>query len=137
MGDKNRKAVNKRYERNRMKTKSESSFLSSLFSNMYIEHYEKSALDTLHKLTIWFRFVDDTFVVMPHGSKGLQICLIYISSLRPSIQFTGEQQQFALSGCVTYQNGSSTVHRGLQKTDSYWLLCPFWIQPSTSCRNGC
>jgi hypothetical protein len=59
---------------------------------MYIEHYEKSALYTQYKLTIWFTFVDDTFVVMPYDSEGLQKGLNYISSLRPSIQFTVEKQ---------------------------------------------
>lgn len=91
MGDKNRKTASKKCERKHKKTKPESSSLFLLFINMYIEHYEKSALDTQYKLTIWFKFVDDTFVVMPHDSEGLQKCLNYISSLRHSIQFTGEQ----------------------------------------------
>jgi hypothetical protein len=72
VGDKNRKTINKKYERKHKKTKPESSFLFSLFSNIYIEHYEKSAPDTQCKLTIWFRFVDDTFVVMSHDPEELQ-----------------------------------------------------------------
>jgi hypothetical protein len=39
---------------------------------------------------MWLRYVDDTFVVWPHGLSRLQDFLSHLNSLRPSIQFTME-----------------------------------------------
>jgi hypothetical protein len=39
------------------------------------------ALDSaLHKQSLWFRYVDGTFVVWPHGSEQLQNVLGHLSS---------------------------------------------------------
>jgi hypothetical protein len=56
-----------------------------------MEHFEKLALDSAqHKPPLWLQYVDDTFVVWPHGPEWLQNFLCQLSSLRPSIQFTME-----------------------------------------------
>jgi hypothetical protein len=56
-----------------------------------MEYFEKLALDSAqYKLSLWLRYVDDTFVVWPHGSEQLQNFLNYRNSLRPSIQYTTE-----------------------------------------------
>jgi hypothetical protein len=39
---------------------------------------------------LWLQYVDDTFVVWPHGPKRLYYFLSHLDSLRPSIQFTAE-----------------------------------------------
>jgi hypothetical protein len=57
------------------------SSLSPIISNIFMEHFEKLALDSL-----WLWYVD-TFVVRPHGSEQLQNFLNHIKGLRPSIQF--------------------------------------------------
>jgi hypothetical protein len=65
--------------------------LSPIVSNTFVEHFEKLALDSAqHKPSVWLRYVDDTFVVLPHGSEQLQDFLSHLSSLRVSIQFTME-----------------------------------------------
>jgi hypothetical protein len=64
------------------------SSLSSIVSNIYIE---KSALTLAHKKSsLWLRYVDDTFVVRPHGPEQLQNFLSHQNNLRPVIQFTAE-----------------------------------------------
>jgi hypothetical protein len=56
-----------------------------------LEHFEKLALDSAQrKPELWLWYVDDTFVVWPHGPELLQNFLIWFCSLRPSIQFTME-----------------------------------------------
>jgi hypothetical protein len=56
-----------------------------------MENFEKLALDLAqHKPSLWLRYVDDTFVVWPHGPSRLQDFLSHLSSLRPSVQFTME-----------------------------------------------
>jgi hypothetical protein len=65
------------------------SSLSPIVGNIYMEHFEKLALDCAqHKPFLWPRHVDDAFVVWPHGPDRLHNFLNHLNSLRPSIQFT-------------------------------------------------
>jgi hypothetical protein len=65
------------------------SSLSPVVSNIFMEHFEKVAIDTTDLIpAIWLRYVDDTFVVWPHGPTRLQEFLHRLNSLRPSVQFT-------------------------------------------------
>jgi hypothetical protein len=67
------------------------SFLSPIVSNIFMEHFEKLALDSAqHKPSVWLRYVDDTFVVWPHGPSRLQDFLSHLNNLRPPMQFTME-----------------------------------------------
>jgi hypothetical protein len=67
------------------------SSLSPIISNIYMEHFNKMALDSArHKQSLQLWYVDDTFVVWCHGPEQLQNLLRNLSSLRPSIQFTME-----------------------------------------------
>ncbi|XP_023713370.1 uncharacterized protein LOC111867609 [Cryptotermes secundus] len=67
------------------------SSLSRIVSNIFIENFEKSSLQSAqHKPSLWLRYIDDTFVVWPHGPEWLQDFLSHLNSLRPSIQFTME-----------------------------------------------
>ncbi|XP_023718596.1 uncharacterized protein LOC111870496 [Cryptotermes secundus] len=67
--------------------------LSPIVSNIFMEHFEKLALDSApYKPSVWLRYVDDTFVVWPHGSERLQTFFDHLNSLRPSICFTMETE---------------------------------------------
>ena len=67
--------------------------LSPIVSNIFMEHFEKLALDsTPYKPSLWLRYVDDTFVVWPHGPERLQTFFDHLNSLRPSICFTMETE---------------------------------------------
>ena len=55
--------------------------------------FDKLALESAqHEPSHWLRYIDDMFVVWPHGPKWLQDILSHLSSLRPSIQFTMETE---------------------------------------------
>jgi hypothetical protein len=46
---------------------------SPIVSGIYMVHLENVALDSaLHKPLLWLHYVDDTFVVWPHGPEKLQ-----------------------------------------------------------------
>jgi hypothetical protein len=67
------------------------SSLSPIVSDIFMEHFEKLSLDSAqHKPSLWLRYVDDTFVVWPHGPERLQTFLSHLSSVRSSMQFTVE-----------------------------------------------
>jgi hypothetical protein len=60
-------------------------------SNIFMEHFEKLALDpAAHEPSLLLRYLDDTFVVWSHGPERLWDFLSHLNSLRPSIQFTME-----------------------------------------------
>jgi hypothetical protein len=49
------------------------SSLSPIIRNIYMEHFEKLALDPVqHKPSLWLQYVDGIFVVWPHGPERLQ-----------------------------------------------------------------
>jgi hypothetical protein len=62
--------------------------LSSVTANFYMED-EKVVLElaTL-KPDCWFYYVDDTFVICPHGSNKLKDFLHHLNNIHQSIQFT-------------------------------------------------
>jgi hypothetical protein len=49
------------------------SSLSPIISNIYVGNFEKLALDLgQHIPSLWLQYVDDIFVVWPHGPEQLQ-----------------------------------------------------------------
>jgi uncharacterized protein (UPF0335 family) len=67
------------------------SSLPPVVSNIFMEHFEKLVLETSDlKPAVLLRYVDDTFVVWPHGPSSLQDFLCHLNSVRPAIQFTME-----------------------------------------------
>jgi hypothetical protein len=66
--------------------------LYPVVSNIFIEHSEEIALDTAdHKPAKWFRYVDDTLVVWPHGPAKLQQ-FHHLKSVRCAIKLTMEAE---------------------------------------------
>jgi hypothetical protein len=46
--------------------------LSPVITNFFMEDFEKTELEqAAHKPIYWFRYVDDTFVIWPHGQEKL------------------------------------------------------------------
>jgi hypothetical protein len=67
------------------------SSVSLVVSNIYMEYFEKLAVDIADlKPTTCFIYVDDTSVVWPYGLTRLQENLHHLNNFRPTIQFTTE-----------------------------------------------
>lgn len=65
--------------------------LSPIIANMYMQDFETRALESATlKPRLWLRYVDDTFVIWPHGRSSLNTFLDHLNSVHPSIQFTME-----------------------------------------------
>ena len=70
------------------------SSLSPVIANIFMEHFETTALQTLsQRPSLWFRYVDDTFVIWPHSRRDLDHFLAHINQHHPSIKFTMETEQ--------------------------------------------
>ena len=66
--------------------------LSPIVANIYMEHFEKIAIQTPNKTPScgFDMCVDDTFSLWPDGPEELSLFLNHINNIRPSIQFTME-----------------------------------------------
>lgn len=65
--------------------------LSPVIANYYMENFEANFLKTTNqKPSKWFRYVDDTFVIWPHGKPNLDVFLQQLNSQHPNIRFTME-----------------------------------------------
>ena len=67
--------------------------LSPVVANLYMEAFEERALSS-STLTpkLWLRYIDDTFVVWPHGLSSLEEFHSHLNKQHPSIQFTREEE---------------------------------------------
>jgi len=68
--------------------------LSPVTVNFFMEDFVKKAIEqATHKPVCWFRYVDDTFVIWPHGQEKLREFLNHLSGPHNKIQFTMETEE--------------------------------------------
>lgn len=68
--------------------------LAPRVANIYTEKSEQEALSTAkRKATLWYRYVDNTFVIWPHGKETLQNSLHHLNGIHGNIKFTMEIEQ--------------------------------------------
>jgi len=65
--------------------------LSPVIANFYMEDFETRAIkQATHKPACWYRYVDDTFVIWPHGKEKVTEFLNHLNGMHNNIQFTME-----------------------------------------------
>jgi hypothetical protein len=65
-----------------------------VIANYYMEYFEQLAISSvIRKPTHWYRYVDNTFVALPHGKEELQEFLKYLNNIHSNIKFTMETEQ--------------------------------------------
>ena len=68
--------------------------LSPVIANFFMENFEKKAIEqATHKPVRWFRYVDDTFVIWPHGQEKLTEFLNHLNRLHNKIKFTMQKEE--------------------------------------------
>ena len=94
--------------------------------NLFMESLEQQALSTCElKPKIWLRYVDDTFVLWPHGDEALERFHNHINHQHPSIEFTKETEtnnEIPFLDVLVKRNGkqvNTTVYRKPTHTDWY------------------
>ena len=59
------------------------------YANLFMGKFEQNAIDnTVYKPLVWWRFIDDVFMVWTHGEELLKNFISYLNSIHPSIKFT-------------------------------------------------
>ncbi|XP_046406220.1 uncharacterized protein LOC124171127 [Ischnura elegans] len=68
--------------------------LSPAIANFFMEDFEEHALNSAPlRPKYFYRYVDDTFVIWPHGVDTLKPFLDHMNSRHPSIRFTMESEK--------------------------------------------
>jgi len=68
--------------------------LSPVIANFFMEDFEKKVLEQVtYKPVCWFQYVDDTFIIWPHGGVKLTEFLNHLSGFYTNIQFTLEKEE--------------------------------------------
>ena len=100
--------------------------LSPVVANFFMERFENHVLDTApFKPKVWYRYVDDTFVVWSHGDEELDRFLQYINKQNKNIQFTLEKEsqgKLPFLDVLVIRKGHQlehTVYRKPTHTDRY------------------
>ncbi|XP_015126351.1 uncharacterized protein LOC107047936 [Diachasma alloeum] len=108
---------------------------SSIVANIFMEYFEnevsKSASQTL---SVWFRYVDDTFVTWSHERAEIAHFLEYLNTQHTNINFTMEVEQ---NGCLPFldvlvqRNPDGTLGQQKNSVISFLMYKPLSIsQPS-------
>ena len=100
--------------------------LSPVIANLYLESLEEKAIQSAPcKPKVWVRYVDDTFIIWPHGPDGLRSFHQHLNQQHPSIQFTVEGEKDDrlpfLDVLVTKEGGKlvTSVYRKPTHTERY------------------
>jgi hypothetical protein len=68
--------------------------LSPVNGNFFMEDFEKKSIEqATRKPVCWFRYVDNTFLIWPHGQEKLTEFLNHLNRLHNKIQFTMEIEE--------------------------------------------
>jgi hypothetical protein len=68
--------------------------ISPAIASFFMVDFENKAIEqATHKPVYWFRCVDDTFVIWPHGQEKLTEFLNHLNGLHNKIQFTTEKEE--------------------------------------------
>ena len=100
--------------------------LSPVIANLYLESLEETAIRSAPlKPKPWVRYVDDTFVIWPHGPDRLRSFHQHLNKQHPKIQFTVEEEKDDqlpfLDVCVSKEGGRllTSVYRKPTHTERY------------------
>ena len=65
-----------------------------LYAIIYMAALQEDFLETLIKTPwLWWRYIDDIFMIWQHGEDELKIVVEKLNSFHPSIKFTCEQSR--------------------------------------------
>ena len=67
--------------------------LSPIVSNLFMEHFERKALESFtHKPKWWLRFIDDVYSNWTHGDNRLEDFMNHLNNQSQSIKFNMEKE---------------------------------------------
>jgi hypothetical protein len=111
----------------------EESFLSPIVSNIYVKHCGKLSLcSAWYKLSLWFRYTDDKYLLRPLDPERLKNFFSHRNSSRLSSQFTIDTETqtaipslgvIIIKKCMTL---ATNVYRRNTRTGRYFNFISNW-----------
>jgi hypothetical protein len=98
--------------------------LTPLVNNVFMKHFEDIPLDTAdHKPAKWIRYVNDTFMVWPHGPARLQQFFHHLKNIRPTIKFTVKAEANDTLHNIVFLHPVALVYHFTHSLPSLMQLC--------------
>ena len=104
------------------------------YANLFMGKFEENALaDASHSPLIWWRFIDDIFLLWTHGEDLLNRFITYLNNLHPTIKFTSSFSHSEISFLdvnVLLINGRLETDLYVKPTDKHQYLLKSSCHPS-------
>ena len=82
--------------------------LAPSYANLFTTRFEENHVYTYHlQPTLWKRFIDDIFMLWPHGKNSLLKFIKHLNTVNPTIKFTS-----AISPNRNSFSGPYNIHQG-------------------------
>ena len=95
--------------------------LAPSFANIYMNHFEDNFVYPYpHKPTVWYRYIDDIFMIWDHGRDELNKFIPHLNTSSESIKFTSEISGTELNFLnvkVKMENSHLTTNLYVKPTD--------------------
>ena len=107
--------------------------LFPITSNIFMDHFKSKTIETYNlKPIVWFRYVDDTFVVWRHGREKLDKFLSHLNGQHRYIVFTIELEESGFTSlCSMSKYRDQTLSWNSSSTESLHILVGTSITPLT------
>ena len=107
--------------------------MAPAFVNLFMGEFERKGLEGyVDKPFLWFRYIDDIFMVWTHGNEKLDSFTTYLNSIHPTIKFTSERSTTSipfLDVNIQLENGKIETHLYCKPTDKHQYLLHSSIHP--------
>ena len=91
-----------------------------------LDDFEEDALANYHQQPwVWWRFIDDIFLIWEHGEESLNVFVDYLNSVHPTLKFTvkySKTQVEFLDVLVSNENGHIRTNLYVKPTDTHQYL---------------
>ena len=96
------------------------------YAILFMAAFEEDALKKYHfQPWLWWRYIDDIFLIWEHGREELEKFITYLNSLSDSIKFTSKISSTSIEFLdvnVTIQGGGLSTDLFVKETDTHQLL---------------
>ena len=108
--------------------------LAPSYANLFMGNFEQKALAAAtHSSLIWWRYIDDIFLLWTHGEEKLNDFITYLNNLHPTIKFTSSfsyNEIPFLDVKVMLLNGRLETDLYVKPTDKHQYLLKSSCHPS-------
>ena len=90
--------------------------MAPAFADLFMGNFEEKALGGFQdKPLIWFRYIDDIFMVWTHGNEKLDSFIAYLNNIHFTIKFTSERSTTS----IPFLDVNIQLYSGKIETDLY------------------